>query len=181
MRAEGEDTASWQTFLEQLHEMGLAPEQGLALLVGDGSPGLRAAYENRYWMIPLQRCVFHKLKNVAQALSTPARLDRPAAKAYRTQFLRSAARIWQAADEDEARECYTVFCQQWQAQQPRAIETLTRDFEETLAFYSVQQQAAERNEVWPAHLLRTTSPLERYFREFRRRYRNAVLFHSELG
>jgi len=181
MRAEGEDTASWQKFLEQLYEMDLTPEHGLALLIGDGSPGLQAAHENRYWMIPLQRCVFHKLKNVAQALSTPAGLDRAAAKAYRTQFLRSAARIWQAADEDEARQRYTVFCHQWQAQQPRAIDTLTRDFEETLAFYSVQQQAAGRGENWPAHLLRTTSPLERSFREFRRRYRNAVLFHSELG
>jgi transposase-like protein len=180
-RAEGEDIASWQAFLEQLYEMGLTPEHGLTLLVGDGSPGLQAAYQNRYWMIPLQRCVFHKLKNVAQALSTPTGLDRPAAKAYRTQFLRNAARIWQASDEDEARQRYTVFCQQWRAQQPRAIETLTRDFDETLAFYSVQQRAAERNENWPAHLLRTTSPLERSFREFRRRYRNAVLFHSELG
>jgi len=50
-----------------------------------------------------------------------------------------------------------------------------------LTFYSVQEQAAERNEDWSAHLLRTTSPLERTFREFRRRYRLAVLFHSDAG
>jgi transposase-like protein len=150
-------------------------------LIGDGSAGLWAAYQNRYWQIPLQRCVFHKLQNVAQAFRPPAGLDRQTARHLRLQFIRSAARIWQAADEDQAREAYTAFCLQWQSQKPLAIETLGRSFEETLAFYAVQQQAAKRGERWPAHLLRTTSQLERSFREFRRRYRSAVLFHSERG
>lgn len=180
-RAEGEDEASWQRFLEQLYQAGLTPEHGLVLLVADGSQGLRAAYENVYWTIPLQRCVFHKLRNMAQALRTPAGLDRQAAHAYRTQFLRNAACIWQAPDETEARQRYLAFCQQWQTQQPKAIATLSRDLDETLAFYSVQEQAATSGQEWPAHLLRTTSQLERTFREFRRRYRNAVLFYSDQG
>ena len=180
-RAEGEDTASWQRFLEQLDEMGLTPQHGVALLIGDGSPGLWAAYQNRFWRIPLQRCVFHKLKNIAQAFRSPAGFDRKTAQEQRLQFIRSAARIWQAADEEQARERFTVFCQHWQTQQPQAIETLSRDFEETLAFYSVQQRAANQGQNWPAHLLRTTSQLERTFREFRRRYRSAVLFHSDRG
>lgn len=180
-RAESEDEASWQKFLEQLYEAGITPENGLALLVADGSKGLRAAYENIYWTIPLQRCVFHKLRNMAHALRTPAGLDRQAAHAYRTRFLCSAALIWQAPDESEARQRYAAFCQQWQSQQPKAIATLSRDLDETLAFYAVQEQAATCGQDWPSHLLRTTSPLERTFREFRRRYRNAVLFYSEQG
>lgn len=180
-RAEAEDTASWQQFLEQLYELGITSENGLALLVSDGAPGLRAAHENVFWRVPLQRCVFHKLRNVAQALSPPPGLDRQAGQHYRTQFLRQAAHIWQASDEMEARQRYTAFCQQWQSQQPKAIQTLQRDFEATLSFYAVQEQAAERNEDWPAHRLRTTSPLERTFRDFRRRYRLAVVFHSEAG
>jgi hypothetical protein len=51
----------------------------------------------------------------------------------------------------------------------------------TLTFYAVQQRALERGEIWPAYRLRTTSPLERMFREFRRRFRSALLFHSEAG
>jgi len=180
-RAESEDEASWQKFLEQLYETGITPENGLALLVADGSKGLRAAYENIYWTIPLQRCVFHKLRNVAQALDIPEGLDRLAAHAYRTQFLCSAARIWQAPDEIEARQRYAAFCRQWQSQQPKATATLSRDLDETLAFYAVQERAAAYGQDWPSHLLRTTSPLERTFREFRRRYRNAVLFYSEQG
>ncbi|HLA98025.1 MAG TPA: transposase [Anaerolineales bacterium] len=181
VRADGEDTASWQQFLEQLYEAGLTPKNGLALLVADGSPGLLAARENVYWTTPLQRCVFHKLRNLAQALTLPANLDRQAGRGYRTQFLRQAAHIWQASTETEARQCYVVFSQQWQSEQPKAIRTLQNDFEATLTFYAVQEQAAERNEVWPSHLLRTTSPLERTFRDFRRRYRLAVLFHSDAG
>jgi transposase-like protein len=181
MRTEGEDTASWQTFLEGLHAAGITPENGLKLLVADGGKGCRAAYENLYWQVPLQRCVFHKLRNLAQAIHLPAEWDRQTAHEFRTQFLRSAARIWQAPEEAEARQLYRTFCETWQSQQPKAIRTLARDFEETLTFYAVQEQAAQRGEHWPAHLLRTTSPLERMFREFRQRYRKAILFHSVIG
>jgi transposase-like protein len=181
VRADSEDSTSWQKFLEQLYEAGITPENGLALLVADGSPGFQVAYQNLYWMVPLQRCVFHKLRNVASAVRIPSNLDRQTARLYRTQFLRQAARIWQAPDAAEARLLYTAFCQQWRADQPKAIATLARDFEDTLTFYAVQEQAAARGQDWPAHLLRTTSPLERSFREFRRRYRNAILFYSEAG
>jgi transposase-like protein len=181
MRADGEDAASWQTFLEGLWEAGLTPANGLALLIADGSAGFRAAYENVYWQVPLQRCVFHKLHNLAQALQVPVGLDRQAAQQYRTRFLRSAARIWQAPDEEQARQTYGAFRENWQTQQAKAIQTLERHFDDTLAFYAVQEQAARRGEHWPARLLRTTSPLERMFREFRQRYRKAILFHSTTG
>jgi len=181
MRTDGEDAASWQKFLEALYAAGLTRENGLALLVSDGSAGFRNAYENVYWQVPLQRCVFHKLRNIAQALRIPAELDRQAAHAYRTDFIQSTARIWQAADETEARRLYSAFCETWHVCQAKAIRTLARDFEDTLTFYTVQEQAALQGEIWPAHLLRTTSPLERTFREFRRRFRNAVLFHSATG
>ena len=181
MRADGEDTASWQRFLERLYESGLTPENGLTMLAADGGTGFRAAYENIYWQVPLQRCVFHKLRNIAQKIRPPAELDRQAAHDYRTQFLRSAARIWQADEEVEAHQLYTTFCKTWASTQTKAVETLRRSFEETLTFYAVQEQAARRGEDWPAHFLRTTSPLERSFREFRQRYRKAIVFHSPVG
>jgi transposase-like protein len=181
MRADGEDAASWQKFLEMLFEAGITTENGLVMLVSDGGTGFRAAYENVYWHVSLQRCVFHKLRNIAQSIRIPAELDRQAAHEYRAEFLRSAARIWQASDEAEARQLYTAFCKTWQTQQAKAIQTLARDFDDTLKFYAIQEQAALRGEKWPARLLRTTSPLERMFREFRQRYRKAILFHSAAG
>lgn len=179
--AEGEDAASWQTFLEGLWEAGLSAEQGLRLLVSDGASGFRAAYENVYWQVPLQRCVFHKLRNLAQAIQLPEGLDRQEAHAYRTRLLRWAAEIWQAEDESEARQRCQDFCATWQDQQPKLIQTLARDFDDTLTLYAVQEQAPGRGEHWPSEMLRTTSPLERMFREFRQRFRKAILFHSFTG
>jgi transposase-like protein len=179
--ADGEDAASWQAFLERLYEAGLTPENGLRLLVSDGGTGFRAAYENVYWQVPLQRCVFHKLRNISQAIRVPSELDRQARQELRIEFVRSAARIWQAPDESQARQRFLMFCETWKQKQTKAIQTLIRDFDDTVTFYAIQEQVARRGEQWPARFLRTTSPLERSFREFRRRYRNAVLFHSELG
>jgi transposase-like protein len=131
-RADGEDAASWQTFLEGLYQAGLTPENGLALLVSNGATSFRAAYENVYWQLYLQRCVFHKLRNIAQAIHVPAGLDRQAGHEFRTEFLRSAARIWQAPDETEARQRYRPFCETWQTKQAKGVQTLARDFDHTL-------------------------------------------------
>lgn len=181
MRADAEDEKNWQAFLEMLWEAGLTPESGLKMLVSDGSLGFEAAYQNVYWFVWRQRCVFHKLKNVARALKFSNEMDKTARKEFSTSFLRSAAQIWQAENKDLALRLYNDFCAAWLKQQPRAIKTLQRDFDATLTFYEAMEYAQSLGQSWPAHLLRTTSPLERMFREFRRRFRQAVLFHSTTG
>ena len=181
MRANGEDEESWSKFLEMLWSAGLTPANGLVMLASDGSKGFEAAYQKLYWMVLHQRCVFHKLKNVGRALDFPSDWDRQVRKEYGTEFLRSASRIWQAADKTEALQIYSAFSKQWEAKQPKALKTLARDFDATLAFYDAQEIAETKNEHWPSHFLRTTSPLERMFREYRRRFRQAVLFQSPSG
>lgn len=181
MQAEGEDEKSWQTFMERLWESGLTPENGLKMVVSDGGTGFEAAYQNVYWSVLRQRCVFHKLQNLAHALKLAQDLAPQAKKKFSTDFLRAASRIWQAENKTQAIRLYQAFCEQWQKMQPKAINSLQRDFEATLAFYDAQEYAETIGEQWPAHFLRTTSPLERMFREFRRRFRQAVLFHSNAG
>ena len=181
MRADGEDEKSWRTFLEMLWEAGLTPENGLKMLVSDGGLGFEAAYQSIYWSVLRQRCVFHKLKNVARDLKFSSDMDRLTRKDFSTDFLRSAAHIWQAETRTQAMHLYETFCTKWQTLQPKAIQTLQRDFALTLAFYDAMEEAGRAGHSWPARLLRTTSPLERMFREFRRRFRQAVLFHSTTG
>jgi hypothetical protein len=175
MRADGEDEKSWRTFLEMLWEAGLTPENGLKMLGSHGGLGFEAAYQSIYWSVLRQRCVFHKLKNVARDLKFPSDMDRLTRKNFSTDFLRSAAQIWQAETKTQAMRLYETFCTNWQTLQPKAIKTLQRDFALTLAFYDAMEEAEQTGHSWPAHLLRTTSPLERMFREFRRRFRQAVL------
>ena len=178
---EAENEESWEALLTQMFERGICPERGLRLLVADGAAGLSAARKTVYWDVPFQRCVFHKLRNIWRAIVLPQGLEGKGAKAYKRRFIRSAARIWQAATEKEARRLQRKFCTKWALKQPEAIATLQRDFEDTLTFYHVQETAACGGEHWPAQYLRTTSHLEREFRAWRRRLRQAVLFHSSRG
>jgi transposase-like protein len=177
----GEDEESWEALLTQMFERGISPQRGLRLLVADGAPGLGPARKTVYWDVPFQRCIFHKLRNILRAVVLPPGLEGKAAKRYKRRFIRSAARIWQAATEKEARRLQRKFCTKWAQKQPEAIATLQRDFEDTLTFYVVQEAAAQRGETWPARYLRTTSHLEREFRAWRRRLRGVVIFHSSLG
>lgn len=176
-----EDEASWEALLTQMVERGICPERGLCLLVADGAAGLGPARRTVYWDVPFQRCIFHKLRNLWRAIVLPHGLEGKAARAYKRRFIRSAARIWQASTEKEARRLQHQFCTKWAQRQPDAIATLQRDFEDTLTFYRVQQAASHRGEHWPAQYLRTTSLLEREFRTWRRRLSGAILFHSSRG
>jgi putative transposase len=178
---EAEDEESWEALLTQMFQRGICPARGLRLLIADGAGGLSAARRTVYWDVPFQRCIFHKLRNVWRAIVLPQGLEGKAARAYKRRFIRSAARIWQAATEKEARRRQRKFCKKWAQEQPEAIAKLQRDFDDTLTFYRVQDAASQGGETWPAEQLRTTSLLEREFRAWRRRLRGAVLFHSSRG
>jgi transposase-like protein len=175
-----EDRASWEALLNQLWARGVRPETGLRLLIADGSGGFEAARQTVFWDVPAQRCVFHKLRNIRRAIVLPAGLSRKAAAAYKRRLIRGAARIWRAPDRTEARRRQQKFCRRWQAEQPAVVATLCRHFEQTLTFYTVQASMAD-TENWPAQRLRTTSPLEREFRAWRKRLRRATVFHSVRG
>ena len=151
------------------------------MLIADGAGGLEAARQTNCPDVPLQRCIFHKLRNLLRDLALPEGMDRPSAKVYRQAILDEARVIWQADGEIQAWQRYHAFCKKWTADQPKLVRTLQRDFERTLAFFLVHQQALERGEDWSFTHLRTTSHLERENRNFRRRLRQAVLFQSQEG
>ena len=173
-----EDEAGWDALLSQMWKRGITPERGLRLLVANGAAGLKAAHPTVYWDVPIQRCVFHKLRNLWRATVGPEELQSMPARVYLRRFIRSVARIWQAPDTKTARRRQRRLCAEWENQQPQAVATLRRDFEATLTFYQLQKQVPRQGAHWPAHRLRTTSLQKRTFRAFRRRFQWAVLFHS---
>ena len=179
--AEQESEASWGDLLFAVHQLRLRTPGRWDLLIGDGAGGLEVARQTYCPDVPLQRCIFHKLRNLARDLVIPDGLDRPSARAYRRSVLDDARFIWQADGEIAAWQRYHAFCDKWRDCQPKAVRTLQRDFELTLTFFRVRAQALQRGEEWPLTFLRTTSHLERENRNFRRRFRQAVLFHSQHG
>jgi transposase-like protein len=173
----GEDKDSWLGLLNRLTERGLHPDFGLELFVTDGGGGLLAALQETFSLVPRQRCVFHKIRNVLAHLSLPAALSKEERYALQKQVARQLALIWQAPTRPDAEKRARQFCRAWQATQPEAVATLQRDFQDTLTCYSLQAQ----NRLWPAHFLRTTSLLERLNRKIRARLRKAGAFHSLTG
>lgn len=118
-----------------------------------------------------QRCIFHKLRNVAEKCREDLKGD--ANKQTRKQLLEQASAIYQADSAAEAKVRLGVFAATWQARAPKAVATLARDFEQTIAYYALEGVARE--------LIRTTSLLERTNRELRRKLRQACCFGSLKG
>ena len=179
--AEKESEESWGDLLFAVKQLKLRTPGRWDLLIGDGASGLEAARQIYCPDVPLQRCIFHKLRNLLRDLTVPETMDRLSARTYRRTILDEARLIWQADGEPQAWQRYHAFCQKWNDSQSKAVRTLQRDFERTLTFFQVQTLAQEQGEDWPIIHLRTTSHLERENRNFRRRFRQAVLFHSLDG
>ena len=107
--------------LSDLVERGLDPEQGI-LFVLDGSKALRKAVRSVFGEVPVQRCLWHKERNVMQHL--PER-DRPAIKAR----MRKA---WRETDYPRALEQLTRLADELEHTHPGAAGSLREGMEETL-------------------------------------------------
>jgi transposase-like protein len=77
--AEGETTDSWQPCLKQRQSKGLTRET-TQLVVSDGAKGLESALDEVFWGVPHQRCIFHKIKNLADHLVKTWRSPAPSVK-----------------------------------------------------------------------------------------------------
>ena len=170
--AEGETPPDWQRLLDRLWERGVRPEAGLQAIIRDGKGELGAAVAQVYGTRVIeQRCVFHKLRNVADKARED--LSGEGHREQREQLLEQASAIYQAETAAQAYERLSPLVSAWQEQAPKAVATLQRDFEQTIAFYRLRGIARE--------LVRTTSLLERTNRELRRKFRQASCFSSRRG
>jgi transposase-like protein len=182
-RATAEDEPSWRGLLERLLERGVRTDTGLTLLVHDGSSGLEAALETVHFGPGLlrQRCLFHVLRNVRDAVRGDPGMDRTARRARRQAVLQDASAIWATTDRAEIQRRRQAFRVTWRDREPDAVATLDRLFPKTLAYLDALAHARERQEVWQPRCLRATSLLERLNRAIRQKARQAGAFHSERG
>jgi transposase-like protein len=122
----------------RLWERGLRPEKGLQAVIRDGCGELGEAIAWVYGTTVLeQRCIFHKLRNVADKCREDLKGD--ANKETRKQLLEQASAIYQADSAAEARVRLGVLAATWQARAPKAVATLARDFEQTIAYYEEEK------------------------------------------
>ncbi len=159
-----ESKESWRALLLDLKERGL--QHGPLLAVGDGAMGFWAALEEVFPATRAQRCWFHKMGNVLNALP----------KSSHGRAKADLQAIWMAPTRKEARRAFDHFVKHYGAKYPKAAEKLTKDRDTLLAFYDFPA------EHW-AHL-RTTNPIESTFATVRHRTtrtRNCVSRATFLG
>ncbi len=138
------------------------------------SSGLCAALNLVYFGAPTQRCLFHKLRNIAQAIALPKGLTRTQRSRQRKAILKPFREIWQAKRYTTALQRYLQVVRHFRKSQPDAVAALRRDFRHTVAFYSLSA-------TYETHFLRTTSHLERFNRTLRTQFNKATAYHSTQG
>ena len=159
-----ESKQSWKEILLDLKARGL--QAGPLLATGDGAMGFWAALEEVFPATRAQRCWFHKMGNVMNALP----------KSQHAKTKAGLQAIWMAATRAEAEIALARFVAQYQAKYPKAVEKLEKDRDCLLAFYDFPA------EHWQH--LRTTNPIESTFATVRHRTtrtRNCVSRPTFLG
>ena len=151
--------------LSDLVERGLDPEQGM-LFVLDGSKALRKAVRSVFGEVPVQRCIWHKERNVLKHL--PER-DRPPIKAR----LRKA---WRETDYPRALEQLRVLAGELEHTHPGAAGSLREGMDETLTVIRLGIKGKLRR------TLESTNPCESMIDTVRTTQRNVKHWSSgEMG
>jgi transposase-like protein len=152
MKANSESERAWETFLDDLYRRGLTGDR-VKLIVADGAAGLWRALERIYPRVPRQLCWAHKIRNVQDKLPK---------KAWDTS-LAEAKEIYQQPTRKKATQRYFRWVSKWSRKYPAAVKCLSKDIDRLLVHYSYP----------PSHriTIRTSNPIERLFREVRRRTR----------
>lgn len=144
-----ESKQSWIELLLDLKARGLQAPPLLA--VGDGAMGLWAALDEVFPQTRHQRCWFHKVGNILNAMP----------KSQHGKAKAALAEIWNAATRADAIVAFNQFVDVYVAKYPKAVEKLTKDRDALLAFYDVPA------EHWQH--VRTTNPIESTFATVRHR------------
>jgi transposase-like protein len=145
-----ESSDSWATLLRSLKRRGMrAPVVG----VGDGALGFWAAVRDVWPETKEQRCWVHRLVNVLDKLP----------KGLQPKAKRALHEIMNAETREQAESLIERFAEEYEAKYPKAVESLRRDEDKLLTFYSLPA------EHW--RHLRTTNPIESTFATVRLRQR----------
>jgi transposase-like protein len=144
-----ESKASWKSLLLDIKTRGL--EIAPKLAIGDGALGFWGAINEVYPTTLHQRCWVHKTVNILDKLP---KSKQPDAK-------RDLHEIYMAESRDKAEKAFNEFITSYQAKYPKAVECLSKDRDELLAFYDFPA------EHWMS--IRTTNPIESTFATVRLR------------
>ena len=150
MQGDKDCRSTWKVVFAELKTRGL-DATAVQFGVMDGLAGLPAEFREAFPNAAVGRCWVHKATNVF------ARVPRRYQEAFKTSW----DAVQYAEDGAAARRAFTALKGQWEATCNEAVASMERDLEELLAHYQMPRV------YWDA--LRTTNPIERVNKEFKRR------------
>ena len=141
----------WQAFCQSLWERGLKGSS-LRLVVADGASAISCAVTLLWPEAMIQSCVFHKMRNLVFGLKRHP---------LKKLILKDAKVIWQATSRQEALRRISHFRAKWSKTCPGAVRNFIRDIDFCLSYFHLDPAMWRR--------IRTNNPLDRFFREIKRR------------
>lgn len=143
---------AWAAVFEELIRRGLKTET-VRIGIMDGLPGLEDLFLKTFPKSVTARCWIHALKNALA--KTPAR--------FREAFKKLVYETMYASSEDSARQAFKALKEAMGADAERAVKCLEKDLDSLLVHYRFDRK------LWTA--LKTTNPIERVNKEFKKRSR----------
>jgi putative transposase len=140
----------WASLFGDLAERGLNRE-AVELGIMDGLPGLEAIFQRFFPRAQTQRCQKHAKANACRRVR----------KQERELFSKDLNAIFYAPTQSAARTAFFAVKQQWGRLFPSAVQIIEKDLDSLLTFFQFDPT------YWT--VLRTTNPIERLNKEFKRR------------
>jgi putative transposase len=144
---------AWESVFAELIKRGLRSDD-VRIGIMDGLPGLENLFKETFPKSVTARCWVHALRNALA--KTPARLRGP--------FKLLAHKVMYASSEDQARQAFKTLKEAMGADAERAVHCLGKDLDSLVVHYRFEKP------FWIA--LKTTNPIERINKEFKKRSRS---------
>ena len=143
---------AWEAVFNELMKRGLRSED-VRIGIMDGLPGLENLFLKIFPKSVTARCWVHALKNALA--KSPAR--------FREAFKKLAHKVMYAESEDQARQAFKALKEAMGSDSERAVRCLEKDLDSLVVHYRFEKK------FWMA--LKTTNPIERINKEFKKRSR----------
>lgn len=157
-----ESAGTWRQLFKDLKARGLN-RQAIKLGIMDGLPGLEKVFKEEFPGAKIQRCQVHVARNVL--CKVPQNMKQKVADDIRS--------IFYASSKDKSMEFFAEFKRRYEKVIPSAVKCLEGSLESTLCYLSFPE--AE----WIS--LRTTNPIERLNKEFKRRTKSMEIVAGEAS
>ena len=142
----------WGDIFNDLIRRGL-DTAAVELGIMDGLPKLEEVFQTYFGRAQTQRCQVHAKRNALRRVR----------KADRHAFGTAVSAVFYAESEAAARRNFYALKDEWQTRFPGAVGVIERDLDSLLSFYQFDPV------YWAT--IRTTNPIERLNKEFKRRTR----------